>query len=232
MVINPEHVIIAYAASTFIFVVVLVVTFIILRGALNKDARAQRELNEYLQRSLSPEEIGKLYERYIGYLYENMGYEVEYCGALNGYKDLGRDLVAKKEDQIVIVQAKCWAKNKLIQAKHIFQLYGTKIHFRRITKEKPRSVRAVFYTTASFSDDALEVARVLGVELRKRKLDRSYPMIKCAVGINGEKVYYLPFDPEYDRLRIDPQRGDFFARTVKEAAAKGFRRLPKCKNVA
>ena len=49
-------------------------------------------------------------------------------------------------------------------------------------------------------------------------------MIKCNVNDNGEKIYHLPFDPYYDKVKIKTERGEFYAHTVKEATEKGFRR--------
>lgn len=190
----------------------------------NKDRKAQRALDKYLSQSLSTEEIGRFYERYIGHLYETEGYDVEYHGAVNGFADLGRDLIVRSVGEILIIQTKCWAKTKMIQEKHIFQLFGTMTHFKLTSEKKDRIIKAVFYTTARFSDGAREAARVLGVELRTEDLNRSYPMIKCNVSPNGEKMYYLPFDPNYDKVKINLHRGEYFAQTVQEAVEKGFSR--------
>lgn len=219
-----------YAILIFVSAALGALTVFMARPFFNKDARSQRELNKYLKRPLSPEEIGRFYERYIGYLYEQKGYDVEYHGAINGYGDLGCDLIVWGEDEVFIVQTKCWAKRKLIPIKHVFQLYGTLVFFKRTSRQRWRSIKAVFYTTSDYSDLAKKAAKVLGIELRTEKIDRSYPMIKCKVRRNGEKLYFLPFDPGYDKLRINPYQGEFFARTVKEAVEKGFRRVPKRKS--
>src|SRR5689334_16515750 len=78
-----------------------------------------------LNRILNPTAIGRLYERYLGYLYERDGWNVEYHGIVQGYEDLGRDLICTSGNRILIVQAKCWSQEKLIHEKHIFQLFGT-----------------------------------------------------------------------------------------------------------
>lgn len=51
-------------------------------------------------------------------------------------------------------------------------------------------------------------------------------MIKCNIGSNGEKIYHLPFDQQYDKTRID-KKGEFYAKTTEEAEKKGFRRAFK-----
>lgn len=86
-----------------IFAAVILVLFailmIVIRKFFNEDARAQRELNRYLRRPLASDEIGLLYERYIGYLYELTGHVVHYNGALNGYFDRGRDLIVHSSER-------------------------------------------------------------------------------------------------------------------------------------
>ena len=218
----------------FIFAIIAVLLVILLFKILkpNQDKQAQRSLDEYKNRKLSNEEIGRLYERYIGYLYEEEGYKVEYNGALNGSADMGRDLIVSATDEVFIIQTKRWANYKVVHEKEIFQLYGSMMHYKFSSYDRNKKIKAVFYTSAKYSDVAREVARVLRVELRNQKLDNSYPMIKCNVRPSGDKFYYLPFDPEYDKVKIEPNKGDFFAQTVHEAVAQGFRRTDNYSNVA
>lgn len=63
--------------------------------------------------------------------------------------------------------------------------------------------------------------------MKREPLDRNYPMIKCVVHVNKEKNYYLPFDEDYDRIKVRYDSDDYYARTVKEAVADGFRRKKK-----
>lgn len=226
-----------YAVIASIVVATLVVGYFIFRKRTKDpytkaDRAAQRQLDEYHNSNLPPEEIGRLYERYIGYLYEADGYDVKYNGANNGVQDMGRDLIVTSVDEAIIVQTKCWAKFKMIPENHIFQLYGSMTHSKLTSKFKNRSTKAVFYTTARFSDVAKDVANVLGVELKVEFLNRTYPMIKCCVTENGDMNYYLPFDPYYDQVKIEPQKGDFFTHTVREAVEKGFHRASKYSGAA
>lgn len=188
---------------------------------------AQKLLDEYLAQTLSSAAIGTFYERYIGHLYELEGYAVNFHGALNGVEDLGRDLVVSSDDEILIVQTKCWAKNRTIHEKHIFQLYGSMEHFKKTEKNYGKTIRAVFYTTAQYSDVAIEAAETLGVELILQDLDRQYPLVKCNVNQRGDKIYHLPFDPYYDKIRIDTSEDKVYVHTVGEAVARGFRRARK-----
>lgn len=215
---------------TLIILIILsaaIFTICVIRRFFNEDAKAQRKLNKYLRKSFSNDEIGRLYERYIGHLHETVGYDVLYNGAINGFADLGRDLIAKCADEVLIIQTKCWAKNKFIQEKHVFQLFGTMTHFKLTAEKTNRPTKALFYTTANYSDVARDAARVLGVELRTKELNRYYPMIKCSVVADEDKYYYLPFDQNYDKIKIDLHRGEYFVNTVKEAVDKGFHRARK-----
>ena len=51
-----------------------------------------------------------------------------------------------------------------------------------------------------------------------------YPVIKCNVAHDGEKIYHLPFDQQYDRVEISGKKGACYVETVKEAEEQGFRR--------
>lgn len=215
-----------YSLIIIILVAIAIVAAVIygLVQWFDKDRVAQRELDAYLKKPLNGAEVGRLYERYIGHLYETKGYDVVYHGAVNGYGDLGRDLIVNGDNEIHVIQTKCWAKYKQVPENHIFQLYGSVAHYKLTSKESNKPVKAVFYTTARYSDIAREVASVLGVEVKTEELDRTYPMIKCNVSDSGEKIYHLPFDKYYDKVKIEPRKGEFFAKTVKEAVAQGFRR--------
>jgi hypothetical protein len=207
-----------------ILAVIAVIAIFIAVKLSDKNARAQKELDEYLSKDFSTHEIGKFYERYVGHLYEKKGHGVLYNGALNGVFDMGRDLIVESDDEVLVVQTKCWARHKLIQAKDIFQLFGTMTHFKLTAERAGRPVKAVFYSTSRFNSTAREVAKVLGVELKTEALNRRYPMVKCSVTIEGEKLFYLPFDAVYDRVKVEPHKNEFFAKSVQEAVNKGFKR--------
>jgi hypothetical protein len=203
---------------------VSIVIYFFIKRKPDENKEAQRLLNEYLERDLSTSEIGLFYERYIGHLYEQKGYHVKFHGAVNGFEDLGRDLIVTGENEIFIIQAKCWSKKKLIHEKHIFQLYGSMEHFKRTHNLKGKVVKAVFFASTYYSDAAERVAKDLGVELYNEHLEKKYPLIKCNVNQRGEKIYHLPFDPYYDKIRIDTSDEKVYVYTVEEAVARGFRR--------
>lgn len=184
----------------------------------------QAQLNAYLSKKLTNVDIGIRYERQVGYLLESQGYDVEYYGAINGVEDLGRDLIVKKDKEVWIVQTKCWASH-MIRAKHIYQLYGTMEHF-RISQKLNHIHKAIFYTTSTYDQSSKDAAKALKVELRTLE-QKQFPMIKCNINASGNKIYHLPFDEFYDKVKIKYSEGEFFAHTVAEAASKGFRRAKK-----
>lgn len=212
----------------------------------------QLALDRYKKRNKSNAEIGRDYERYIGYLYEQAGYSVRYFGIEHGLEDLGRDLVCTKGATTHIVQCKCWSnlKKKEIHENHINQLYGTtlvhKIEYclgariETLTDDQINTatqtaldlydVRPVFCSTVPFSKTARAFANVLGITCKIVPLGE-YPMIKCNISRrDGDRIYHLPFDQQYDRCVITPKNGEFYAMTVEEAETNGFRRALRWHN--
>ena len=202
---------------------------------LTKAELFQKALERYVARRKSNWEIGRDYERYIGYQYEINGYDVQYFGATKGLEDMGRDLIAQDNKGIHIVQCKYWSKDKTIHEKHIFQLFGTAVMY-AISKVGMHEmgafatlamakVKPVFVCTCNLSDTARSMAQALGVIIREEcSFDPDYPRIKCNVGKDKEMIYHLPFDQMYDRIKIEPHKNEYYVRTVAEAEQKGFRR--------
>lgn len=184
--------------------------------------RNQLALDRYLARPKSDWEIGRYYERYLGYIRETSGWLVTYHGALRGFEDLGRDLICVKEESVEIVQAKCWSRSKVIHEKHLFQLFGTTIHY-RLTSPGAH-VTPVLAATTSLSEVAAEVARSLGIRVESVQLPSAYPTIKCNINPSTkERIYHLPFDQQYDRTQVS-RPGECYVETVEEAEHRGFRR--------
>lgn len=199
----------------------------------------QLALSRYWQKKKSKWEIGRDYERFIGYLYEKKGYNVYYQGIVEGLGDLGRDLIANNGDNIEIVQCKCWSQERVIHEKHIFQLFGTTIEYclnniqnkksfqptlfpELLRKEK---IKASFITSTKLSEKAREFAKVLKVEIVECNPLEHYPSIKCNISKRtGEKIYHLPFDQQYDKTHVEEEKNECYVETVKEAEKLGFRR--------
>lgn len=187
----------------------------------------QLALDRYMQKKKkSLWEIGISYERYIGYIYETKNYKVIYNGALEGFNDLGRDIIAENKDEILIIQCKYWKKERIIHENVVFQLYGTMILKQLNTSKK---VKGILVTTTSLSEEAKQIAQYLNIQVRENEtFDKTYPCIKCNINrITNEKIYHLPFDQQYDRIQIDINKNELYVATVKEAENLGFRRAKR-----
>lgn len=194
---------------------------------LSIDERNQKALDNYINsRKKTKWQIGRDYEIQIAQEYEKLGYQVEHFGTKK-INDLGRDLIAKNQHEILIIQCKYWSKEKTIHEKHICQLYGTAIQY-KIENNPLLSVKPVFVTTIKLSETAKKFAQYLSVEVvAEKKFNDDFPRIKCNVSKSGEKIYHLPFDLQYDSVKIEKHKGEFYASTIEEATNKGFRRAKK-----
>ncbi len=146
---------------------------------LSSVERNQLAFDRYLQsRRKSKWVIGRDYEMYTDYLYEKKGYKVSYTGIIEGFDDLGRDVIAKKDDKVLIIQCKRWAQWKEMREKHIFQLFGTTMEYwiqNMTNKNTPKTfeefskflneekIRPIFFTSTKVSNRAKEIARTLSV---------------------------------------------------------------------
>lgn len=186
--------------------------------------RNQLALDRYWTRKHSPSELGRMYERFVGYLYEQRGWAVEYHGIIKGLEDLGRDLVCRKGERVSVVQCKNWSHHRTVHEKHLFQLYGSVFYYRR---DNPgANVHGAFYTSTTLSPVAMEAAAFLQIPVKQEmRLNKKYPCIKCNVSYRDrERIYHLPFDQQYDNVRIERDRGELYCATIAEAEAAGFRR--------
>jgi|SRR3989344_1583838 len=183
----------------------------------------QLALDRYWSKKKSPWEIGRDYERYIGYLHEKDNYGVYYQGIIAGLEDIGRDLIATKGNEIRVIQCKNWSQHKTIHEKHIFQLFGTVTAFKIDNSKK--KVIGEFYTSTKLSDRARQFAKLLAIEVKESFPFQQYPVIKCNVARkDGTKIYHLPFDQQYDKTLVEEERLEKYAATVAEAEELGFRR--------
>jgi len=189
---------------------------------LSRQDRFQIALERYWKKRKTNWEIGIDYERFIGFEYEAQGYDVTYFGALKGLEDMGRDLIVKKGRTLRIVQCKRWSQEKIIHEKHIFQLFGSCIAY-QVEQDLKTPPKGIFITSCSLSDKARKFAEFLNIEVLEKKPFQMYPCIKCNISISGEKIYHLPFDQQYDKVKING-RGECYVGTILEAEKKGFRR--------
>jgi len=183
----------------------------------------QLALDRYWQKKKTRWEVGRDYERYIGYKYETAGFAVYYQGIIEGFEDLGRDLIAAKDKDVEVVQCKYWSGHKTIHEKHVFQLFGTVTAYRLDNPGK--KVTGAFITSTRLSDRARQFAEALDVNVQEKLPLQRYPCVKCNVSRrDGTKIYHLPFDQQYDRTIIEEERLERYVETVAEAERLGFRR--------
>lgn len=195
---------------------------------LSVDEQNQLALDRYKKRTKSNWEIGIEYEMYVDFLLRvKYHFSTIPFGSLNGLDDLGRDIIATRIDasgaiSTYIIQCKYWAKTKEVHENVICQIFGTAMEYQLKRNLFKENVIPVIATTTRLSDMAQKFAQKLGVRVWNISKGE-YPMIKCNIGTNGEKIYHLPFDQQYYRTEIK-KAGEFYAWTIKEATSKGFRR--------
>lgn len=202
-------------------------------NSLEVDDRNQLALDRYIKKDKSTTQIGLEYEMYIEFLLRQKGYNTIPHGSLMGYEDLGRDVIATKDNVTLIIQCKNLSnkQEKKIHENVICQIFGTSIAYEIENNLEnnglfPSKVIPVIATTVPLSDMAQKFAQRLGVQVMQiAKGD--FPMIKCNINKTPEgketRIYHLPFDQQYRRTKIE-KPGEFYAWTIKEATSKGFRR--------
>lgn len=71
----------------------------------------------------------------------------------------------------------------------------------------------------------IQFTKALNIRSLQHKPLEPYPCIKCNVAQrNGEKIYHLPFDQQYDRTLVGHHKLECYVATVAEAERLGFRR--------
>lgn len=202
--------------------------------ALSIDERNQLALDRYMQKGKKSKwTVGMFYEMYIGYYLQEKGFHVCQNGLEKGLEDLGRDVIAYKQnskggDDIYVIQCKNWSSNKEIHENVVCQIFGSAIEFEIQNKSNTLfqndNIIPVICTTTALSETAMAFAKKLGVRVHVVEMGE-FPVIKCNIN-NGNKIYHLPFDQQYWRTQIIND-GEFYAWSVAEATSKGFRRAMK-----
>ena len=169
---------------------------------------------------------GRDYERYVGYLFEREGFSVIYNGATKGSSDGGIDLFCFKDGIVYPIQCKRWKKK--VDAEEIDKFVRAVSIFNRNRSSYPiplcySTVIPIFYTTSDYTDYARWKAHDVNVICRVQSFNniREYPAVKCTA-LNGRKVYYLPFDRDFDSIHVGVYRGGCYKFSVLEAEQAGF----------
>lgn len=197
--------------------------------------RNQLALDRYALRDKDNLTIGLEYEMYAEHVLQSKGFKTIPHGIINGVNDLGRDIIAWKEDMceplfsdtldifsntcVYIIQCKLRSQETVIHENVICQVYGSAIEYELEHPEK--QAIPTICTNVPLSETAQKFAERLKVFVLTMQMGE-FPRIKCNIN-NGEKIYHLPFDQQYWRTQINKD-GECYAWTVQEAENKGFRR--------
>ena len=190
----------------------------------NRTARYDLALKRYKVRERDTVELGRDYERFIGYWYEMQGKcRVEYHGAIHGKKDDGIDLIIHAPgNKILLCQCKCRNRSIELHSKSIRELHGSVDSYRKNNPSSNQEITGVFITTAKLAPDAVTDAKRLGIIVREKIYSTPYPLVKC-VAAENKKLYFLPFHPHYD----SPGNGDItYIDSASAAEAAGFTQAP------
>lgn len=90
---------------------------------INRNIEIQKSLNR-ARSSQEKKEKGDAFEKYCAEHFESLGYQVQERGKLLGVKDGGIDLIAFKDDEVLLIQCKNWNGNIKITSKELRVFYG------------------------------------------------------------------------------------------------------------
>lgn len=175
-------------------------------------------------------EIGRDYERFVGYCHELENWEVRYSGIIHGMADRGRDLICHRDSEVLIVQCKCWASTTEIDLESVQKLHLTTERYAEMANprnqlwldlELPQrlQISALLVTSTRLSKDAQTFAKAHRIEVRDRFFLKPYPKVKC---VCREGFYYLEHDLAYDSVKIRIAEGDGYVATEEEARQLGY----------
>ena len=170
-------------------------------------------------------DYGAQYERFVGHLFEEKGFQVRYNGLREGMNDGGIDLIARAPRKIRLIQCKRW--NRAVDCDTISRLHGgVERYVWNERKDKPAQSRThilgVLVTSGDVEPDAQALAEHLGVFVMKNLAYQAYPAVKAQEIVDGMGRFLLPFNPGYDKMPFCIHKGGRFFNTVREALVNGF----------
>jgi hypothetical protein len=95
-----------------------------------------------------------------------------------------------------------------------------------------KAISGTFTTTTTLSERAHQFADQLGIRVEERRPLADYPRIKCNISRDGERIYHLPFDQQYDTTIVEPDKGERWVVSAAEAEVLGFRRAWRWKGAS
>jgi len=142
-------------------------------------------------------------------------------------------LIAKKKKEIIIIQCKRYGKDTIVHENTIHQLNSVVQFY--ISKNKKKDVKGILYTVNdNLDDEAREVLEYFELEhvVKIHPPNENYPLVKCNISDkknSKEYIYHLPSKGMYDRIKIEPKKGECYVYTEAEAQELGFRKSFTCK---
>jgi hypothetical protein len=86
-----------------------------------------------------------------------------------------------------------------------------------------KTVTGTFTTTTRLAERARKFAEVLDIRIEEGFPLSDYPWIKCNISSrDGERIYHLPFDQQYDATVIDQAADERYVMTCAEAEQLGI----------
>lgn len=193
----------------------------------NKAIKNQKVLDDYIKREKTLWEKKRDYKLYIGFLFRQKRFQVQYISSTKKRESTDKDLIAQKGKQIILIKSEYCndAKETLTQCVNALGKAMEAYSFEH--KINKKNIKGMFYSNIGFTDIASKLANSLGIILIPYQECGEFPRIKCNIGRdeNGKpvKIYHLPVDQQYDRVKIE-LKGECFVETIAEAEKRGFRR--------
>ena len=156
--------------------------------------------------------INKRYRIYIGYLYERMGWDVDYS--------FGKNLISRKDNKIIVTLTESVST---IDLDNMYSLVGTAMEYRKDNIND--TVSAMCITSSALISRVKSLAQKFNIAVREHFYFRNFPCVRCKADVDGQKVYYVPDDEEYLSVKVNLLRGDKYCWSAEDAEYVGFNRL-------
>lgn len=82
------------------------------------------------------------------------------------------------------------------------------------------------YSSTRLAPRIRDIALTMGIKVTDNLVMNDWPLVKCNIAADGERIYHLPMDQQYDRVKL-AKPGECYCWTVAEAEANGFRRAKR-----
>lgn len=155
--------------------------------------------------------LNKRYRIYIGYLYERMGWDVDYSG--------GKNLISRKENRVIVTLSETVST---VDLSSMYTLLGLSMEYKR---DNPSStVSAMCITSSAVISRVMLLAQKFNIAVREHFYFRNFPCVRCKADVMNQRVYYVPDDDEYLSVKMIPEEGDRYCWSADEAESLRFYR--------